>query len=41
MGAVVVEGIALSLNKDNDAEFLHPIGGAKLPVVGAGTAGAD
>ena len=40
MGAAVVEEISLSLNKDNDAEFLHPIGGAKLPVVGAGNAGA-
>ena len=43
MGAIQVEGIALSVNKESDAEFLRPTGAAKLPVVGAGQvpAGAE
>lgn len=36
LGAVIAEMLALSLNKDNDAEFLRPSGGAKMPTVGAG-----
>ena len=41
LAAVAVEGPTLGLNKENDAEFLRPTGGAKLPVAGKTTAGAE
>ena len=41
LAAVAVDGPALGVNKENDAEFLRPTGGAKLPVAGKLTAGAD
>lgn len=34
--AVIAEMLSLSLNQDNDAEFLRPNGGAKMPTVGTG-----
>ena len=36
LGAVQADGVALSVNKENDGEFLRPTGGAKMPTVGAG-----
>jgi len=41
LSAVAAEGLNLSLNKDNDAEFLRPAGGSKLPLAGKATAGAE
>ena len=34
--AVIVEVLSLSLNKENDGDFLRPSGGAKMPTVGTG-----
>ncbi len=41
LAAVAVDGPALGVNKENDAEFLRPTGGAKLPLAGKVTAGAE
>ncbi len=36
LAAAQADGVTLSVNKENDAEFLRPTGGAKMPTVGAG-----